>query len=381
MAFSKGDYTVVKELNEAHSDLVGLSSADIKQIAEQEQDNGTEVGFMTMLARAHEPTPWAFEGFIVEGDQIMVAGAPKAGKTWLSLQLALAAAAGGRFLRWSAVRPLKTLYINMEVGAHMWAKRVKMMAGDNPMSYRNFYSTEDVRSFDVLDVDQRKEMADRIKRGGYEFVVIDVLSRCHFSDENDNSTMKQVLLALRVMCGDATHVVVHHSRKPPAGAENVNLGAASIRGASAIVGEVDLAMTLTVRAGQGARYSLMFAARNVEEPDEMLLDRSEDDMLYFEFEGTDNNLDDVIAHAFRTESEIHVNDLRQLVSDGCGVTVATARNLIYEATAKGLIERKKVGRRVYYTAGENAPFLRVAPMSAVSTYQAMTNGDPRDCPF
>lgn len=349
---NKVDYSAVG------ADLIGVSDEDARAIAAHQRN--TESELMVLLAKANTPTPWVFQGFIVEGDQIMIAGAPKSGKTWLALQLALAAASGGRFLNWQAVKPLKTLYINMEVGEHMWAKRVSLQVGgvENALPYAgNFYSMNDVRSVDVLDPEVRKELAERIKRGGYRFIVIDVLSRCHYADENDNGHMKQVLLALRVLCGDATHVVVHHSRKPPQGMEHANLGASSIRGASSIVGEVDMAMTLVVRAGQGARYSLQVAARNVQEPDELLLARG-DDMLYYEYEG-DNSLEKVIETAFRATTTISVSDLRKIVAEGLGVAEGTARNSINQAVANGLIVRNKIGRHVHYSVAPDAPFLRV----------------------
>ncbi len=350
--------------------LVDVADADVKSAAECQAC--VENDLMLLLAKANEPTPWAFEGFIVKGDQVMIAGAPKAGKTWLALQLALAAASGGQFLRWKAAEPLKTLYINMEVGEHMWAKRVALQVGgvENALPYADrFYSMNDVRSIDVLDPEARRGLAERIRRGGYEFVVIDVLSRCHYADENDNGHMKQVLLALRVLCGDATHVVVHHSRKPPLGAEHANLGAASIRGASSIVGEVDMAMTLVVRSGQGARYSLQIAARNVQEPDEMLLDRSED-MKYYEHEGGDNSIERVIETAFRSTATISVADLRKIVAEGLGVAEGTARNAINQAVANGLLERHKIGRYVHYTVPTDSPVLRVVS----NAYEVASNG-------
>lgn len=350
--------------------LVDVSDADVKSAAECQAC--VENDLMLLLAKANEPTPWAFDGFIVKGDQVMIAGAPKAGKTWLALQLALAAASGGQFLRWKAAEPLKTLYINMEVGEHMWAKRVALQVGgvENALPYADrFYSMNDVRSIDVLDPEARRGLAERIRRGGYEFVVIDVLSRCHYADENDNGHMKQVLLALRVLCGDATHVVVHHSRKPPLGAEHANLGAASIRGASSIVGEVDMAMTLVVRSGQGARYSLQVAARNVQEPEEMLLDRSED-MKYYEHDGGDNSIDSILQHAFRHGNAVPAAELVKLVQDGLGVANSTARQAISGAVARGLVGRERQGHRYFYVVPTDSPILRVVS----NAYEVASNG-------
>jgi DNA-binding transcriptional ArsR family regulator len=363
--FSKTDDTAVQR--DDASDLVGISP---EEIAALKIEMRAEENVMALLAAAAAPVHWAFEDFIVEGDQVMIAGAPKSGKSWLALQLALAAAAGGRFLRWKASRKLKTLYINLEVGPQMWARRVMKQIGPpaNIPAYSSFFTRSDLRTFDIMDPVQRRQLADMIKNGGYEFVVIDVLSRCHYADENDNGIMKQVLVSLRAMCGNATHVVVHHARKPPPGSEFVNLGTSSIRGASAIAGEVDMAMSLVVRGGQGARYSLTIAARNVAEPDELLLDRNDEDMLYFEQVGDSNRLEDVVRTAFRNRAELSRADMQQAIAEGLGVTPDSARRHIREAESRGFIESEKRGKYIYYMIPEDAPFIRVASVS-------------NDCPF
>jgi DNA-binding transcriptional ArsR family regulator len=351
------------------SDLVGIGSEELAAI--KIDSASKEVSVMALLATAQAPVSWSFEDFIVEGDQVMIAGAPKSGKSWLALQLALAAASGGRFLRWRATRKLKTLYLNLEVGEQMWARRVMKQIGapSSILFYADhFFTRSDLRTFDIMDPVQRRQLADMIKAGGYEFVVIDVLSRCHYADENDNGIMKQVLVSLRAMCGNATHVVVHHARKPPPGSEHVNLGTASIRGASAIAGEVDLAMSLVVRSGQGARYSLTMAARNVPEPEEMLLDRNDEDMLYFEQTGDSNQLEDVIRAAFRNRGELPRTELQKALADGLGVALDSARRHIKEAESRGFIESEKRGKYIYYAIPEDAPFLRVAQTAS-------------DCPF
>lgn len=316
----------------------------------QTQTAETADSIMTLVADSSTATQWAFNDFIVDGDQIIIAGAPKAGKSWLALQLSLAAASGGRFLSWHASRKMKTLYLNLEVGRQMWSKRVMMQIGgaSNAPDYTHFFSRSDLRTIDVNNAVELKSMRDYIEAQKYEFVVIDVLSRCHSVDENDNGSMKGVLFALRMMCGKATSVVVHHARKPPSGSEHANLGASSIRGASSIVGEVDAALVLVKRAGQGARYSLSMTARNVDVPDELLLDVIDSStMLYSEYSG-EVSLVSVLTTAFSTQAVIQVNELRKLVAQGLGVAEGTARNYINQAVAQGLIFRQKVGKFVEY---------------------------------
>lgn len=303
---------------------------------------------MTKMAKmANEKIDWIFEDFIVKDDQVMIAGAAKSGKSWLALQLALAAAGGAQFLRWNATRKFKTLYINLEVGEHMWAKRVMVQAGASFNQFKdNFYSLCGLRSFNVSNTSDFLQIQQHLKQNKYEFVVIDVLSRTHVADENLNGEMQRVLLELRKMC-DCTHVIVHHSRKPPSGSEHVNLGASSVRGASSIVGEVDLALVLVKLGSTGAKYSVQISARNIEEPDELLLDRGAN-MLYFEHQGNENTVEDIIKTLFADAQEVDRNDVHAAVSKGLGCAKETARKKVKSLVLAGVLKEGRENKRYFY---------------------------------
>src|SRR5690625_5007885 len=98
MAFKKVQYSSLLELNKE----------DVVRIAEFESENADKWSDSIMQAAAlsEAPVNWAFEDFIVQGDQVMIAGAPKSGKSWMALQMALAASSGGKFLQWKADRPM-----------------------------------------------------------------------------------------------------------------------------------------------------------------------------------------------------------------------------------------------------------------------------------
>lgn len=368
MTFAKSDYTVSPQK------LLGNATVEeARQVAEREERDGNpRDSIMALVSKSKAPTPWAFDDFIVDGDQVMIAGAPKSGKSWMALQLSLAAASGGQFLQWKANRKMRTLYLNLEVGDHMWSKRVMLQIGgaENALLYSEFFSRSDLRTIDVMDPETAKQMRDYIEKGGYEFVVVDVLSRCHSADENDNGSMRAVLFALRYICGKATSVIVHHARKPPQGLEHANLGSASIRGASSIVGEVDMALVLVVRGGQGARYSLSMTARNVEVPDELLLDRDNDDMKYYEHEGKESSLEQIIQTLFKGGHSLPRKDVQQALADGMGVAFETARKAAKEAVERGLIAESRQGRQYFYFVPTDSPILRVVP----NAYLAASNG-------
>ncbi|MDA8328777.1 MAG: AAA family ATPase [Betaproteobacteria bacterium] len=245
----------------------------------------------SMIAAANQPDFWLLQGLIEEGDQVILAGAPKSGKTLMASQIALAVASGGKFLSWEANTPRNVLYINLELRPKNFGKRLiaQVRGAHNLTNYQNFLIGNNLRTLNILNKNEQKEFAAHILEKDVRLVIWDVLARMHHSDENDNGAMREVMHAIRVASGDRAHIILHHLRKPPSGSENTNMGALGMRGASSIHGEADLIMTLHTRSGQGARYSLKFSARNVETPDELLLDRNQN-LCFFETLAHDSNL-------------------------------------------------------------------------------------------
>jgi RecA-family ATPase len=305
-----------------------------------------------LLALANKPKNWLVKDFILKGDQVLIAAAPKAGKTLLASQLALAVASGKSFLNWQVDHPAKVLYFNLEVHAEMFGERVaKQVLGlDALPNTNNVMVDSTIKGFDIMNPQSRTEIAHIIKQSGAELVFFDVLARCHSASENSNSEMKDVLKELRFVCGEAASVVIHHSRKPPQGQEEENLGAYALRGASAIHGEVDLVLSLAKRSGNGARFSLKFSARNIREPDEMFLEMDEATLRFFQTEEKEtDHLLTVLNEAFSMSPEAPVKQIQQHVSNAYGVEKRQAQRLLETAVAsKWISEPTRRGNQYWY---------------------------------
>jgi hypothetical protein len=84
-----------------------------------------------LMAETFDPPRWAVPGLIPEGLSIL-AGAPKAGKSWLSLNLALGIAAGTPVLGEVDVDPGEVLYLALEDTPRRLQSRMGKILGDAP---------------------------------------------------------------------------------------------------------------------------------------------------------------------------------------------------------------------------------------------------------
>ena len=69
---------------------------------------------------------WIIKDLFAEGEQMLVFGPPKVGKSQFALQMALAVAVGKKFLIWDSgdEKGMKVLYVNLEIGERSFMRRV-----------------------------------------------------------------------------------------------------------------------------------------------------------------------------------------------------------------------------------------------------------------
>lgn len=291
-----------------------------------------------LITTAKKPKSWIIKDLILRGDQIMISAAPKSGKSLLASQLALCAATGQQFLRWLVPQPVRVLYFNLEVNEEIFAERLQMQAALDPTQIvaGQMMIESGVKAFDIKKAQSRDQIANQIKTAKADLVVFDVLARTHTAQENDNSEMKDVLLQLRKVCGNAASVVIHHSRKAPQGMGNANLGASSMRGASAVHGEVDLAMTL-VKDTDANLHSLKFSARNIREPDEMFLKLCDNTLLFSETAKPISPMVSVIEYAFSMSPKVSSTTIKRELAKALNIEERQAQRHLARAVKDGLI--------------------------------------------
>lgn len=150
--------------------------------------------------------------YLREGEAMLLSGNPKAGKSFLIVQMAIAVATGGKWIGVTCQKK-RVLYIDSELSPEMTAERIKDIREKMGVSYlpENLHvintKKEAVTLKDIAD-DFVHELRDE------DLVIIDPLYMFLNSDENDNSQMKKEMEQIKRISSTGTAVVVvHHMSK------------------------------------------------------------------------------------------------------------------------------------------------------------------------
>ncbi len=210
------------------------------------------------------PIQWIVNGLIPQGLTI-IAGAPKAGKSWLVLDLCLSVARGDPFLgRDTIPMPGSVIYLALEDSDRRLKSRM-MTVLDGRTAPTNLHFITEAPPINGGLVEQMKQLFDW--KPDTSLVVIDTLGKIRQASKLDGyqkdygelSAIKR--LADEQNCGI---VVVHHLRKMQ-GSDPFD----RISGTNGILGSADTAMVLT-RARQESEGRLSITGRDLDEAELVL---------------------------------------------------------------------------------------------------------------
>lgn len=213
-----------------------------------------------LMATEFPPPRWAVPGLVPEGLSFL-AGAPKLGKSWLALNLAVAVASGGVALGRIPVEAGDVLLLALEDVPRRLKERLTRVLAGSPPPERLTITTECEAIPDGG--------AERIRRWltahpGARLVVVDVFARVRGRSDQRASLYDQdygAAARLKALADEfgVPFVVVHHVRK--AAAEDF-LDALS--GTSGLAGAADAVLVLT-RSRGASQATLKLTGRDVEE--------------------------------------------------------------------------------------------------------------------
>src|SRR5208283_1575726 len=166
--------------------------------------------------------------------------APKGGKSWAAIDMAISLATGSDWMGFRVPRAAKVALISREDNPALTSWRLRHLFMGKPSAswdllYANLYVNSRAQTPELMldSAEQAQELRVALRRRNIEFAIFDVFNVMHAADENDAQEMRAVLRELsriqtEVGCGIA---VVHHFNKLDGGTMTQRL-----RGSSAIAG-------------------------------------------------------------------------------------------------------------------------------------------------
>lgn len=207
----------------------------------------TRVLSASQLADAILPEcEWLVPGFFPRPGLLMILGEPRAGKSFLSLQLSLALAQGRTILPGVATRPAKkVLYFYFDkTGPFAFQDRLKALQLSGTSLEGPLYvihPLDKIPTANLLDRACYEYFKQVINEVDPDVVVFDVLREFHNADENESTQMKDIGDAIANLCTGLGIILVHHTKKgldyPGRTGPVRNIEAS--RGSNYIVGKAD----------------------------------------------------------------------------------------------------------------------------------------------
>jgi hypothetical protein len=272
-------------------------------VSERDADKVLQLGdptawtFMTaknlVAAKPNKP-PFAIDKLLPIGGVMVIAAAPKIGKSAIALNAAHAIATGGRFLDIFPVQKGRAAYIQTEIPAWSMAERLTKM-GDIPDDL--IVLTPPRMALNYWEDDgynKRRETGNRVQTSNLvralqdqavSLVIFDPYR--HFSSLNENNVdhvthMFEIYRGIAIAL-QAGVIIVHHHRK----IQRANVkyeGAEDMSGSGAFFGEPDSILSIyrNIDSSGNSRFKMVFDTRHAEplEPYELYRQGGDNCMLW-----------------------------------------------------------------------------------------------------
>ena len=216
-----------------------------------------------LLAKQHQDMKWAVSGLLPEGAAIL-AGRPKAGKSWLTMQLAITVANGGKALDKYLTYQGDVLYLALEDGERRLKNRLKKQLGgvENHPALDRIHLACDWPKHGKGGIDALEAFA--VQHPTTRLIVIDTLARVRDKRNGTAGLYEEDYEAIsRVKSIADKHgvciIINTHTRKAPAEHPQDE-----VSGTLGLTGAADAVLVLK-RPAHGNAAKLYVSGRDIEE--------------------------------------------------------------------------------------------------------------------
>ncbi|MGH7265765.1 MAG: AAA family ATPase [Candidatus Rokuibacteriota bacterium] len=171
------------------------------------------------VAEMTAPLRWLLDGLFLAGGAGILGGAPKTGKSFFALELAVAVASGTPGAgTWAVATPGPVLLLAAEDPLAVFVQRLAALAAAREQTLATLPVDLIVEPLVRLP-DGLERLAATVMQRRPVLLILDPLIRVHRADEHSAPEMAAILDGLRTLARDSGCAVllVHHARKAPAG--------------------------------------------------------------------------------------------------------------------------------------------------------------------
>ena len=223
------------------------------------------------LSLPRNPDTWLIQDLIPTSGKAILYGSPKTGKSACGIQLACALSGGSdEWLGFKVSSHGPVLYLQLDTPRSTWSLRFEALDRYGIRYNKDNLYLADVESiayfpFDILQPTHFKYLHSIVQPLRPVAVIIDTLRKAHTGEEDNSSTMSNVISGLYGAVHPAALIVLSHGRKPHTDMQPDLMN--DHRGSGAVTGEMDAVIRML-------NNKFRYGGRNIEEG-EVLLEKVE----------------------------------------------------------------------------------------------------------